>query len=280
MWIWASVLSAVLLGLYDVAKKYALRRNGVLPVLFASTAISTLLLSPFLSAGAPEDHLRLAFKAVLVSASWISGLAALRHLPITTVSTIKGSRPVFVVLFSIVIFGERLAALQWTGVILALTAIFLAGGKGSSEVPAGDRRKGLPLMALSVATGVASALYDKHIMRSLDPLFVQSWANLYISVILGLCLLFTYIRNGSDSVKFRWDWALPVTALLITVADALYFYALKEPGALLSVVSTVRRASILVTFVAGALVFGEKNLRPKAAAMIMMAAGVALLVLS
>ena len=29
MWLWLSVLSAVLLGIYDVAKKQALKRKGV-----------------------------------------------------------------------------------------------------------------------------------------------------------------------------------------------------------------------------------------------------------
>ncbi|MBO4743411.1 MAG: EamA family transporter, partial [Bacteroidales bacterium] len=69
-----AVFSAVLLGLYDVAKKKALQQNGVFAVLLVATALSTLFVSPFLRLGPASDYLRLALKAVLVTASWISGM--------------------------------------------------------------------------------------------------------------------------------------------------------------------------------------------------------------
>ena len=109
-----ALASAVLLGVYDVAKKSALKRNGVYFILLLATALSALFVSPFLTLGNGPDHLRLIFKAVLVTASWVSGMIALQLLPITTVSTFKTSRPMFVVLFSILLFGERLNWQQWT----------------------------------------------------------------------------------------------------------------------------------------------------------------------
>ena len=47
MWIWLTLASALLLGSYDVAKKFALKRNDVYYVLLAATALTTLFLSPF-----------------------------------------------------------------------------------------------------------------------------------------------------------------------------------------------------------------------------------------
>ena len=123
MWLWMTVGSALLLGFYDVFKKQALRRNGVLWILLGATALSTLFLCPFMSAGTLREHLIIAFKAVLVTTSWVSGMIGLKLLPITTVSTLKASRPFFVVLFSILLFGERLNAWQWGGVVLALLAL-------------------------------------------------------------------------------------------------------------------------------------------------------------
>ena len=107
MWIWLTLFSAILLGSYDIVKKQAVKSNSVLWVLFGATALSTLFLTPFFSAGPLEDHLRLMAKAVLVSLSWISGLIAIKLLPLTTVSTIKASRPMFVLLFSLIIFHEN-----------------------------------------------------------------------------------------------------------------------------------------------------------------------------
>lgn len=47
MWLSLAFLSAALLGLYDVAKKYSLRENAVIPVLFCNTLFCALIFLPF-----------------------------------------------------------------------------------------------------------------------------------------------------------------------------------------------------------------------------------------
>ena len=291
MWTLLAALSALLLGLYDVAKKKALQENGVLTVLLVATGLSTLFLLPFFRLGPSGDYLKLAFKAVLVTVSWISGMVGLKMLPLTTVSTIKGSRPVFVVLLSIILFGERLNWMQWAGILLALAALWLLGRTSSGDGTVKARRTGFIFMAVSVATGVASALYDKYIIQGMEPLFVQCWTNLFITVILAVCVGVKVLVSGRSAsgnrlrprnrvaTSFRWDWTLLLVAVLITGADMLYFFALKQPDALLSVVSVIRRASVLVTFVVGAILFHEKRVRDKALNMLLMAAGIVLLLI-
>lgn len=338
-----AVFSALALGLYDVAKKQALKRNGVLEVLLVATALSTLLVSPFFKPGScAADYLYLAFKAVLVTASWVSGLAAMNLIPLTTLSTIKASRPVFVLVFSIILFGERLSALQWAGVALVFAALFLLGRTSGREGIRFTHSRGVLYAFIAVFTGVASALYDKHLLSGLGlaPLFTQCWTNLFITVLLALVVLIrTLLRrrarlavadsavpaSGLDSVtlaapafglgsaapafgldsaahafgldsvapaaavnsgaapesvqKFRWDWMLLVIAVLITAADALYFFALSEEGSMLSVVSMVRRGSVVITFILSAWLFKEKRIRGKAVALAVMLAGIVLLML-
>ena len=158
MWIWLTLFSAILLGSYDIVKKQAVRNNSVLWVLFGATALSTLFLTPFFSAGPLDDHLRLMAKAVLVSSSWISGLIAIKLLPLTTVSTIKASRPMFVVIFSLILFQEKLNLMQWGGVLLVTAALFMLGRSSKKEGITFTSNKGLVWMVVSVLTGVASAL--------------------------------------------------------------------------------------------------------------------------
>ena len=279
MWALLAVFSAVLLGLYDVAKKKALQQNGVFAVLLVATALSTLFVSPFLRLGPASDYLRLALKAVLVTASWISGMIGLKNLPLTTVSTIKGSRPVFVVLFSILLFGEQLNWMQWVGIGLVFIALWLLGRTSRGDASVKARCTGFIFMGISIVTGVASALYDKHIIADMEPMFVQSWTNLFITIILALCVGVKAIIDGDKREKIRWDWTLLIVALLITGADALYFFSLKQPGALLSVISVVRRASVLVTFICGAILFKEGNIKAKALNMLLLACGVVLLLI-
>lgn len=274
--------SAFLLGLYDVAKKLALSKNSVLNVLLVATALSALFLSPvlFMIKGTWMQHLSLMMKAVLVSTSWISGMVGLKMLPITTVSTLKASRPFLVVIFSLILFGERLNPWQWGGVALALLAVVLLARTSGGEGINFSRNKGIWAMALSIMSGVASALYDKFIMQGMEPLFVQSWSNFYITLTLAGCVVYKYFHDGETVRKpLHWDWMLLVIALLITAADALYFFSLKQEGALLSVISLARRSSVVVTFAVGAIFFKEKNVKSKSIALAILMSGMVLLLI-
>lgn len=279
MWVWLAVASALLLGFYDVGKKYCLRRNGILSVLLGITLCSVLFLSPFLQAGSWQDHLTLIAKAALVTASWVSGLAGIKHLPLTTASTLKASRPVLVVVFSMLLFGERLCVMQWAGVVLVFSAIFMLGRSSRREGIFFTRNKGVLYMLLSILSGAASALWDKHIISGMAPLFIQSWTNVYIAAFLLLLIAGKALFSREKPEPFHFDWILLLTALVITASDALYFYSLSGEGALLSVITLVRRASVIVTFVLGAMLFREHRVRDKAAALSVMLAGLILLVL-
>jgi transporter family protein len=279
MWLWMSVCSALLLGVYDVAKKQALKRNGVYWILLSATALTAVFLSPFLSAGPLQDHLKLVLKAVLVSTSWVSGLYALKHLPLTTVSTIKASRPMFVLIFSIILFGERLNLLQWLGVAIVMVALFLSSRSNRHDTDRKTSAKGMTCMIISVLSGSASALYDKFILQTLEPLFVQSWTNVYITVLLAVVILVQYLADKDGFQGFAWDWRIPLIAVLITVSDMLYFYSVKDPDALLSVISMIRRSSVVITFLFGALMFKEGHIKDKVVDMVLMMAGITLLLL-
>lgn len=273
--------SAVLLGLYDVAKKKSLQRNGVLWVLFFSTGLSALLLSPFLCRLPFADHLLLIFKSLLVALSWTAGLIAMGRIPLTTVSTVKASRPMFVAVLSIAVFGERLSVMQVVGAVFVLAGLMVASLSSKKEgIDIRTSRKGVVCLILSVVFGVSSALLDKYIMRWMEPLAVQSWCDLYITAIVGAALLCRRALDGRGSDGHpTFDWWLIAVALLITGADALYFFALNCDGALLSVISVARRASVAVTFAVSAVVWKEGCLRGKAAAMVAVLAGLVILVL-
>lgn len=281
MWLWMSLLSALLLGSYDVAKKQALQRNESVWILFCTTAITSLILCPFLEKAGAEAHLALIIKALLVSTSWVSGMLGLKLLPITTASTIKASRPALVVAFSILLFGERLNLMQWGGVLLVMIALWMLRGSTLREGINFKNNHGLGWMIVSVISGAASALYDKHILsgEAMQPMFVQSWTNVYISAILGIILIFKKIREKDKFSTLKWDWTLLLIAVFITVADTLYFFALKQDGAMLSVISLIRRSSVIITFVAGGLLFKEKRLKDKAVELAVMLGGICLLML-
>lgn len=207
MWLTLAFTSAALLGFYDAAKKKALTGNAVLPVLLLNTLFSTLFFLPaILSAefglgwfdhtllatapGTWEAHALVVLKSAIVLTSWIFGYFGMKHLPITIVGPINATRPVMVLVGAFVIFGERLNAYQWTGVALALVSLFLLSRSSRREGVVFTHNLWILFIALAAVTGAVSGLYDKYIMARLDPVFVQSWYNLYqlgmMSVVVGI----------------------------------------------------------------------------------------------
>lgn len=297
MWLWAAVGSAILLGFYDVFKKDASSHNGVLHILLHATALSTLFLMPFILSslfgwgigngtvfemqrGTAHEHLLVFVKAMIVSVSWITGLMGLKNLPITTAGTIKASRPVFVLLGSILIFGERLNLWQWVAIIIAMFALWLLGYTSKKEGVDFARNKWIFCMWVAVFTGVVSALMDKQLMASMKPMFVQSWCNFYIVLIMAVIVLAGRFGHSKYYQPYHHDWAVWLIAIFITASDFLYFLSLSSPGSMLSVVSMLRRSSVIITFICGALFFKEKNLRSKGIAMLILLGAMAILVFS
>ena len=253
-------------------------------VLVGVTGLSTLLLLPFFRLGTIENHLLLIPKGLLVALSWISGLIAMKTLPLTTISTIKASRPVFVVLLSILLFGEVLNLWQWLGVTMVFTALWMLSRSSEKEGISFKKNKGIWWIIISVFSGVASALYDKQLVSrvEMDPMFVLCWSNLYILIILCIVLgarrLTGKYHNQTAPERFQWDWNLLFTAIIIVAADALYFQALAQEGSMLSIVSMIRRCSVVVTFIGSAILFKEHNIKGKAIDLAILLSGVAILV--
>ena len=78
---------------------------------------------------------------------------------------------------------------------------------------------------------------------------------------------------------FHWRWTIPVIALSLLVADYIYFWALRQPGALVSVVMSLRRANTLVAFAGGLLLFRERSHWQKILAALGILLGIALTVM-
>lgn len=271
MWWILAFVSAALLGCYDAAKKYSLKDNAVLAVLFLNTLFSALIFSPFLfTAGFGDWHVQLYIlaKSALVLSSWIAGYFAMKHLPLTLVGPINATRPVLVLVGAVLLFGERLNLLQSVGVGLAILAYFLMRHSGKSEGIDFRHNKWVACLILAVLLGAASGLYDKYLMSpdylGLEKKQVLGWYSLYQAILMGIMLLGLWFPRRSSTTPFRWRWSIPLISIFLCGADFAYMEALSQSDALISVVSMIRRGSVLVSFAIGAFLLHEKNLRAKA----------------
>ena len=290
MWLVLAFLSAALLGFYDAFKKESLRDNAVLPVLFLNTVFSSLVFLPFilLSFGAPdvlggtmfdmpvarwEEHKYILLKSFIVLSSWIFGYFGMKHLPLTIVGPINATRPVMVLIGALLFFGERLNLYQWIGVLLAVLSFFMLSRSGKKEGIDFKHNKWILFIVLAAVTGAISGLYDKYLMTRLHPMLVQSWYNVYQVFIMCPIILLLWYPQRKTTTPFRWKWTIVFISLFLCAADFAYFYALSYEDSMISIVSMVRRGSVVVSFLFGALFFHEKNLKSKAIDLILVLIG-------
>lgn len=294
MWVGVAFLSALMLGLYDVAKKRSLTGNAVVAVLWFNTLISTLLFLPVvvnseLSLGllgntpfiytptTLSSHLLVALKAIITLSSWICGYYAMKHLPLSIVGPVNATRPVVVLVGAVLLFGERLNMWQWGGVLLTILSLYLLSLSGKKESISFASRHAVA-MFMAMLLGAVSGLFDKYIIseHSLDPMFVQSWFSIYqLAIMSVLLLIIWYPRRHSD--KFHWTCAIPLISIFVSLADFCYYHAIDMEGSMIAVISMIRRFSVVVSFICAAVIFGEKNLRSKALDMVLILLGMILL---
>lgn len=286
MWLILAFLSATLLGFYDVFKKMALRGNAVIPVLFLNTLFCSLIFIPFIVASAAgvlasdslfyvpacgwEVHKYIVLKSFIVLSSWLFGYFAMKHLPITIVGPVNSTRPIMVLVGAMLVFGEQLNLWQWGGVLLAIISFFLLSKSGKKEGIDFKHNRWVYFLVLAAVFGAVSGLYDKYLMApvsegglGLARMAVQSWYNLYQCFLMGLMLLLLWWPQRQLTTPMHWHWAIVFIGLFLSAADFVYFYALSLPDAMISIVSMIRRGSVIVSFLFGAAVFREKNLGGK-----------------
>ena len=307
MWIVLSFISALCLGCYDISKKIALRENRVIDVLTLSVCISTVLLSvPWvLSRVCPETmtatpfyvpqldlaaHGLVVVKSMIVLSSWVFAYISLKHLPLSVVSPMQATRPMWTLVGALLLFGERLNGWQWLGVSLAIGTVFVFSFRNKQTIrntrhtPAGRYYVAL---ALAILIGACSGLYDKYLMRSYDHNAVQVYYTFYQALMM---LVVWGIERGIRAQKEQANWAkreqanwglelkgawwvIGLISVFLIISDNVYMLALRDPDSLIAVVSTIRRGGAVIGFAYGLLFLREEDPWKKVACMVGILAG-------
>ena len=280
MWTVLAFISALCLGFYDVSKKIALRENRVIDVLTISICVSALFLSIplILSRLCPEimtdthfyvppmdktAHAFTLLKSVIVLSSWIFGYISLKHLPISVVSPMQATRPMWTLIGALLIFQEHLNGWQWVGILLAIGSIFVfsLGGHRNNRTKLNnqDNRYYIAL-ALAILLGACSGLYDKYLMRQYDHNAVQVYYTFYQAIMM--LVTWAIINRKSQIINHKSIKKIGVIvmiSLFLIVSDNVYMLALRDPDSMIAVVSTIRRGGTVIGFTYGLLFLKETD---------------------
>jgi bacterial/archaeal transporter family protein len=295
-WIVASLLSALLLGVYELCTKHAVENNAVIPVLFFSTLSGAtvwvvLLLIEALAPGllpkslitdplTATQHCQLLLKSAIVGASWVFTYFALKHLPLSIGSPIRATSPLWTLAGAVLILGERPSGLQTAGILTTLASFVALSFAGAREGVHFHRDKWVAYLIAGTLFGAVSSLYDRYLLgrAHYSVPTVQAWFSIYLVVLFSPVAL-GWKRRWWPRNEFRWRWSILGIAVFLLASDYVYFSALTHPDALVSLVMSLRRGSTLVGFAGGILFFKEPHGWRKLPAVLGILAGMALAVM-
>jgi transporter family protein len=289
MWTCWILASAVFLAFYDLAKKASVRENAVLPVLLLATVAGGGAYVAVLGAagGIPaaldvsaRDLSLICIKSAIVSTSWVLTYCALRSLPITIATPIRASAPAIVFIAAFFLYGEQPTIIQGLGITLVFTGYWAFSKAGKFEGIDFLRSRAVWLAIGGMCMSAVSSIWDKFILQkcAIPVETVQFWFQ------IGLVAIYALLLTGQralriDRRRFEWRWTIPATGILLAAADWLYFHGLAIPDVPISVGSLMRRFSVVITFLLGAVFFKERNLKRKGIALAAILTGVILLCL-
>ena len=280
-WIALGLLAGLVLGTYDFLTKLALKEKTVLAAVFWCSVLGALIWLPFFYAPmswsatlrevglAPErlsseQQMALLPKSVMMVATWILSYYSVKSLPLSISAGVRASGPLWTALGAVLLLSESLSWWQWLGLAVSMGSYYLFSLIGRKEGISFRRNLWVLCMLAATLLSSANALYDKYILATLhmDLAAVQAYSAVQRGGI-ALLLLPWVFRDLEVASLLRYNWPVPAIAFAYVLAEYIYLAAVQMDGALISVISVLRRTNLVMVFALSALFFAERFIRQK-----------------
>lgn len=281
MYIFLVFASALVLGVYEVLKKVSLKKSDIYEVLFfycMSGFLLSIVFSRNMFSVSLLDILFVLLKSGIIVVNWLLVMKALKKLDVGVVVPFSLLNTILVVFGSHFIYKEDITWIHFVSLlIISIGIIFITRLNNKNE---SKKEKGyfqaFAFLLGSCVLGSASGLLDKYLVniRGIESSLVLSWFLLFNTIIYGIIYL---CKNKKINFKVIIDnyWVV-FTGISIALADILYYTAISIEDAQLSIISIVRKMSVVVSTVLASIFLKEKKLVKKILILGFMLIGVAL----
>ncbi|MBS7303542.1 MAG: EamA family transporter [Lachnospiraceae bacterium] len=266
-WMLLVLFYGVLKGIREVVKKMALKKNGVIEVLFFYTFLAFLFVFPQAkNAGGLEGsaYFGIALKAFFVFLAWIFSFRAINKMPISLYGVLDLSRVLFATLLGVIILNEKMSFMKTIGLILVSSGLlllkyrpsFLQYGERKNAHALSGNGKYVLFALFSCVLNALSGLMDKILMQNMSSSQLQFWYMLFMLLYYGIYMVITKTKLSRDIWKNGWIWLL---SILFVVADKALFIANGMEGSQITVMTLLKQSGCVVTILAGKFIFKEKK---------------------
>jgi drug/metabolite transporter (DMT)-like permease len=167
-------------------------------------------------------------------------MGALARLPASRAALIIALNPVITISLSSLVLGERLSALRWIGVAVALVGVWIVVSRGDVvSVAAASVGTGELLMLAAVTSWALYTVIGRQVLKGLSPLAATNYAALWGTLMLGAVAA----PHVGELTAAQFGWRVVVSLLYLgvlgtAVAFVWYYTSIKRLGASVSAIFT------------------------------------------
>ena len=267
MEIFFSLLYAFFIGFYNIFKKQSIKNSNehTVLVLFTTVAfVCSLIWIPFDILIPTKFILIFALKGFLLALSWLIVLKVLKDVDLSLVSIINVLSTVITYVLGLVIFKETTNILQIIGsllIILSIAGINLINKDKKSKTSIFH----ILLLILSAIITTSSNIIDKYTTTYLSSFQVQFWFLLFVCLFSWIFFAISRIKNKTLTIKkvdLKNFW-IYLIGLFLFIGDFWLFQAYKVPNSQMITITILSKLKIIITVLAGIIIFKEKNVLKK-----------------
>ena len=262
-WYLCSLAALLLMGTQRFLYKVAAERNcgsALTTAVFMGT-VTLLSSAVFFLSGEPAGDLSSLVVLSLVNSlsftlATVAHMEALRHLPASVTFSLTRLSILVVIVFSLLFFHERLAPLQWAGILGGVAVVgVLAGETRDATRPGGHAPAGLLFVAICILCGALASISSKFAAISTNKAGFMALSYL-MATIFSLALEKKWGRKKAgagtgEAIK------LGVLMGLLNFSGFYAFLAALASGPL-SVIALVTGMHFVIAIVLSVLIYREK----------------------
>ena len=279
-WILYTLIYAIFTGFFQCAKKKAVEKNTIYEVLAVFSTIAFIL-----TALTSNKVFNIGFtpliivfiKSIIIVIAWILSLHAIQKMPISLYSVINLSKIVFSIIMSVVFLGEKLTVLLIVGAIIIILGLFLVNKVSNVKSKKETSLKIILILLVSCLLNSISAIIDKQVLKYINPMQLQFWFLLFLSICYWVILLFK--DKKLDIKKIKKNYWILIAAICLTVADRFLFKANEVSESKVSIMTLIKQVSVIEGIILGKILFDEKNIIKKLLCSLLIIIGILLTVM-
>lgn len=276
IWIFLALAYGMLKGVRECMKKIALKKSGLMEILFFYMLIGFVFTLPDLKSALelnPFYIFGVFIKSVIVSTGFILSFMAIKRMPVSLYSIVILAQMVFTTIFGVIFLKEPFGIYNFIGLALVIIGLVMVNLKKDGEDNGKFKFVALIMAVAYCFLNAISATMDKVFMQHMTSGQLQFWFMFFSVIFYGLIVI---VRREKISLKtLKTNYWIPIMGVLLMIGDRLLFEANGHPDSRVTVITLLNQSSVIVSILMGRLVFKEKNILYKLACSCVIISGIA-----